>query len=239
MTTAVLRTGTRLGLLLVCAASSGCYIPGGGWTMRTGLDVRRYHKPSAFLELVDTRWDEYNRVAEMNLLGGPIDPRAVVTPWCPPNGGGMGLPPGMNGAPSLAPMTTPPNGAGETNGQEPNPLPGAPVETLPPPPGVGPTAQRPQGDDNLMRGPGRQNPEPGASPDREAAATESDDEADDDAETRPTSPDESGTLSSYRRIPASNAVRAALPVNRVQPVANRSLDSYRRPTASRLFSPTR
>ena len=80
MTTAVLRTGTRLGLLLVCAAPSGCYIPGGGWTMRTGLDVRRYRKPSAFLELVDTRWDEYNRVAELNLMGGPIDPRADMTP---------------------------------------------------------------------------------------------------------------------------------------------------------------
>ncbi len=144
MTTAVLRTGTRLGLLLVCAATTGCYIPGGGWTMRTGLDVRRYHKPSAFLELVDTRWDEYNRVAELNLMGGPIDPRAVVTPWCPPNGGTMVLPPGIQGVSPALPSTAPANGSGEDNGQEPNPLPGAPVETLPPPPGVGPTARRRQ-----------------------------------------------------------------------------------------------
>ena len=51
---------------LVAATLSGCYIPGGGWTMRTGLDFRTCYKPAAFLEMVDTRWDEYNRVALMN-----------------------------------------------------------------------------------------------------------------------------------------------------------------------------
>jgi hypothetical protein len=233
MTTAVLRTGTRLGLLLVCAASSGCYIPGGGWTMRTGLDVRRYHKPSAFLELVDTRWDEYNRVAELNLTGGPIDPRAVVTPWCPPNGGPMVLPPGIQGAPS----TTPPNGSGEDNGQEPNPLPGAPVETLPPPPGVGPTARRPQGDDIQLKGPGPQNSDDGTGADREAVDNDIDGGTDDESENRPTAPGNNGQLSSYRRVPRSAG--AGAPANRVQPVSGRSLDTYRRPTASRLFSPTR
>lgn len=237
MTTAVVRTGTRLGLLLICATTSGCYIPGGGWTMRTGLDVRRYHKPSAFLELVDTRWDEYNRVAELNLMGGPIDPRAVVTPRCPPNGTGPGLPPGMNGAPPMLPSTTMPNGTGEGTGHEPNPLPGAPVETLPPPPGVGPTAQRPPGDDDQLRGPGPQNSEPGA--DREPAESDLDDAADDEAGSRPSNANDNGKLSSYRRIPRSKAGGAGAPSNRVQPVAGRSLDSYRRPTTSRLFSPNR
>jgi hypothetical protein len=237
MTTAVLRTGTRLGLLLVCAATSGCYIPGGGWTMRTGLDVRRYRKPSAFLELVDTRWDEYNRVAELNLMGGPIDPRAVVTPWCPPNGGMMGLPPGTNGVPSAAPSTMPANGAGEINGQEPNPLPGTPVESLPPPPGVGPTARRSPGDDLQPRG--RQNSEGGAEGDGEAVDNDIDDETDDESGYRPATPGNDGKLSSYRRSPRSNAASAGAPTDRVQRVSGRSLDTYRRPTASRLFSPTR
>jgi hypothetical protein len=207
--------------------------------MRTGLDVRRYRKPSAFLELVDTRWDEYNRVAELNLMGGPIDPRAVVTPWCPPNGGAMGLPPGMNGAPSGMPSTTPPNGTGEDSGQEPNPLPGAPVETLPPPPGVGPTARRPQGDDIQLEGPGTQNSDDGAGRDREAADNDVDGETDDETASRPAAPGNNGKLSSYRRIPRSNAAGGGAPTNRVQPVTGRSLDTYRRPSASRLFSPTR
>jgi hypothetical protein len=205
--------------------------------MRTGLDVRRYRKPSAFLELVDTRWDEYNRVAELNLMGGPIDPRAVVTPWCPPNGGTMVLPPGIQGAPSAMPSNTPPNGTSEETGQEPNPLPGAPVETLPPPPGVGPTARRPQGDDIQLNGPGRQNSDEGAGGDAEAFDNDVDDETDGESGNRPTSPGNNGKLSSYRRVPRS--ADAGAPTNRVQPVSGRSLDTYRRPTASRLFSPTR
>ncbi len=41
--------------------------------MRTGVDVRRCMKPAVFVELVDTRWDEYNRVAEINsTLAPPI-----------------------------------------------------------------------------------------------------------------------------------------------------------------------
>jgi len=230
MTTVCVRTGWRLGLAFVCAAASGCYIPGGGWTMRTGLDVRRYHKPSAFLELVDTRWDEYNRVAELNLMGGAIDPRTVVTPWFLPNGGTMMLPPGANGAPPPQPTTTSPEGTGDGNGREPNPLPGTPVETLPPPPGAGPTAQN---DDIQLRGPGMQRPVPEADVDAEAAGT--DDEAD-DQESRSAV---NGTFSSYRRAPWSNAASPGATKNRIQPASGGPIDSYRRPTASRLFSPNR
>ena len=137
------RTAARLAALAVCLAASGCFVPGGGWTMRTGLDVRRYRKPSVFVELVDTRWDEYNRIAEMNLTG--FDPRAVVTPSAEP---GPGLPnglPAMPADPGMAPAGTngtPPDGRPLG---EPNPLPGAPVDPLPPPPpaaGISATARR-------------------------------------------------------------------------------------------------
>ena len=56
----------HLTALIVSLSASGCYIPGGGWTMRTGVDVRCLKKPAAFVELVDTRWDEYNRIAVIN-----------------------------------------------------------------------------------------------------------------------------------------------------------------------------
>jgi hypothetical protein len=147
----------------------------------------------------------------------------------------MGMPPGTNGAPS----TTPPNGTGEIDGHEPNPLPGAPVETLPPPPGVGPTAQRSQGNEGQLRGPGPQNSASGDDGDHEAIYNDIDDETSDDAGSRPTNSNDNGKLSSYRRTPRANAAAGGPPTARVQPVAGRALDAYRRPTASRLFSPTR
>jgi hypothetical protein len=79
-----------------------------------------------------------------------------------------------------------------------------------------------------MNGPGRQNSDDGAGGDGEAV--DNDGQTDNDSGIN-------GTLSSYRRIPRSAGTGAA--ANRVQPVSGPSLDSYRRPTASRLFSPAR
>lgn len=61
----------RIGCLAMIAAVvtlSGCYIPGGGWTMRTGVDFRTHRKPGAYVEMVDTRWDEWNRLAVQNAM---------------------------------------------------------------------------------------------------------------------------------------------------------------------------
>lgn len=136
MTPALVRLAARLGVVLFCLAAAGCFVPGGGWTMRGGLDFRRRHKPSAFVELVDTRWDEFNRIAEMNISDGMADSNVVVAPVNPPGTG-----PAI-GNPTAVPY---PSGAGSTDsGQnpEPHPLPGMPEEPEPPPPGAGPTARR-------------------------------------------------------------------------------------------------
>ena len=85
MPSQIIRVGAVLSAGFACLAASGCFVPGGGWTMRGGIDLRRSRKPSAFVELVDTRWDEYNRVAEMNMGlsgGGMIDARGAVTMPC-------------------------------------------------------------------------------------------------------------------------------------------------------------
>lgn len=47
---------------------SGCFVPEGGWTLRSGLDWRTHAKPGVYVEMVDTRWDEWNRVAVMNSM---------------------------------------------------------------------------------------------------------------------------------------------------------------------------
>jgi hypothetical protein len=66
--------------LAMVACVSGCYIPGSGWTLRSGIDLRTHRKPAVFAEMVDSRWDEWNRVAQMNAMGG----------GCPvPGGGGL------------------------------------------------------------------------------------------------------------------------------------------------------
>jgi hypothetical protein len=109
-----------LALVLAAVAASGCYVPGGGWTLRGGLDLRTYRRPAVFTELVDTRWDEYNRVAFQNSAsqgptagwaGSYVDPASGLmecptylhsTPGDPdfqvpqdPNS--MGMPPGAPG----------------------------------------------------------------------------------------------------------------------------------------------
>lgn len=79
-------TATMLLASLACGLG-GCYIPNGGWTLRSGLDLRTMKKPSCFTELVDTRWDEYNRVAQANSSYG-----MTSSEYCPPM---EGAPPGM------------------------------------------------------------------------------------------------------------------------------------------------
>jgi hypothetical protein len=154
MTPVFIRAGSLCVTAWFCLSTAGCFVPGGGWTMRTGLDMRRPRKPSAFVELVDTRWDEYNRVATMNLdlattrRGRRMDmewPGAVMVSTPPAANGvpaGNGLPPGMVPEPPPAPSN------GGHGLSEPHPLPGNSIEPFapPPPPPLpttdGPTAGR-------------------------------------------------------------------------------------------------
>lgn len=76
-------------LAMTLGVTAGCYVPGGGWTLRTGVDWRTHAKPGAYLELVDTRWDEWNRVAQMNAMMGeayPVvsEPNAAPASSAPP-----------------------------------------------------------------------------------------------------------------------------------------------------------
>jgi hypothetical protein len=127
MTRAVARTGLCLAAALSSLLASGCYVPGGGWTMRTGLDTRRRHKPSVFVELVDSRWDEFNRVATMNLDSPVMEVNGVVLPSGQPNGQSGFTLPAANGPMVPAVPAVPSNG-------EPHQMPGSPAETLPPSP---------------------------------------------------------------------------------------------------------
>lgn len=104
--------------------------------MRGGIDVRRKCKPSVFVELVDTRWDEYNCVAEMNTYGGMYESQTVVAPT------GAGGPP-----PGTVPVPSDPSSGPSGRPNEPNPLPGGPADE-PPTPGAQPTARRNMTDDD-------------------------------------------------------------------------------------------
>ena len=64
------RAVSRVFLASLACGIGGCYIPNGGWTLRSGIDLRTHKKPACFTELVDTRWDEWNRVAQMNSAYG-------------------------------------------------------------------------------------------------------------------------------------------------------------------------
>ncbi|MBI3864589.1 MAG: hypothetical protein HY290_22125 [Planctomycetia bacterium] len=119
----------RVALAPLCLAASGCFIPGGGWTLRTGVDLRRKWKPSAFVELVDTKWDEYNRVEDLNMSGFFPDQGAVFHPGAPP----IETAPVPEPAPTTSsdPLKTaaPPSGyssppTSAPGGREPNLLPG-------------------------------------------------------------------------------------------------------------------
>ncbi len=117
----------RVALVPLCLAASGCFLPGGGWTLRTGVDLRRVWKPSAFVELVDTKWDEYNRIEEKNLSGMYVNQSPVFQPGSPPIDTAPVPPPSPSqssssartGGPATNGMAPPP-----PDGREPSLLPG-------------------------------------------------------------------------------------------------------------------
>jgi hypothetical protein len=138
---------TRLAPLFLTAivipSAVGCYIPGGGWTLRTGLDFRTHCKPGAYVEVVDTRWDEWNRVAQMNAMIGtssaPLLTPVAAPPVAQPPAQGVPLPRGgefetLSPLPPPAPQGSPP--ASELN--EPFSVPGVPPDTRP---SAGPSAR--------------------------------------------------------------------------------------------------
>src|SRR5262249_33637787 len=177
MTIVHVRTAVRLSVALLCLAASGCFVPGGGWTMRGGLDFRRPRKPSAFVELVDSRWDEYNRIADMNIAGGMVESN-VLTPIAPPSNAAPG-----GSRPVVPSPSDPPAPALVDRGQsaEPHPLPGMPDE--PPTPESGPTARRPSGSARFLPSSNREphSLRPGATDDVGDDVLQEDDEEDEDA----------------------------------------------------------
>lgn len=118
--------------VLIAALVSGCYVPGGGWTLRSGLDTRTCRKPALYMEMVDTRWDEWSRVAQMNSMPAQYYP----PPGVHPGDGPLAAP-----TPDLTPGPAPTSPATPSMG-EPHPLPGLSEEkTIPLPPPPGPSAQ--------------------------------------------------------------------------------------------------
>lgn len=115
-----------LAVVPLCLAASGCFVPGGGWTLRSGIDLRRKCKPSAFVELVDTKWDEYNLVEEMNVYGAYGDQGVPFIPGSPPADLGP-MPPPSPTSSSTPLRTNPLNGLAPppaADGHEPSLLPG-------------------------------------------------------------------------------------------------------------------
>jgi hypothetical protein len=141
---------------------TGCYIPGSGWTLRSGLDVRTHRKPAVFVEMVDTRWDEWNRVAQCNVYGGgspgvwsdgaapypapttaPASPAWSEQPGYPPQPP-VSVPAQPLPAPLIPPVSDPPPPPPATAAPPPPPAaPAAPVETLPAAPRVAPPESSP------------------------------------------------------------------------------------------------
>lgn len=155
----------RLLALPIGLSMSGCFIPGGGWTMRTGVDLRRPKKPSAFVELVDTRWDEYNRIAEINTFSVPVSysntaPPAVPSSTFGPAAGphlmeGISAPPASDPGPATSDPTTPEPplpgnpSANDATADEPSRLPGdADTPSRSPFPRDLPTARQSSPDDS-------------------------------------------------------------------------------------------
>jgi hypothetical protein len=195
--------------------------------MRTGLDTRRRHKPSVFLELVDTRWDEYNRMATLNLDSPMVEVNGIVVPDGQPNGQ-FGAPfPGTNGLPPGSAPAAPP---APLNG-EPNPLPGTPAEMLPPPPPLpsadGPTARRaaegacptnsPAADDASLRAAGDDDLEDGTDDDEDLARR---------------------NCNWFQRVSGRLKGKARPSGNRARTTSDGEKAPLR-PSASRLFSPPR
>lgn len=124
--------------LLFVGAATGCYVPGGGWTMRTGVDFRTPRKPGCYVEMVDTRWDEWNRVAQMNAYGGS----------CPPAGAG---PLAVESSVYGAPPVHIPAGGGLPAGPAFGPIPTSP-EAVPFNPSSGPASDSPPGQPEFPKG---------------------------------------------------------------------------------------
>ena len=215
MTIVHVRTAVRLSVALLCLAASGCFVPGGGWTMRGGLDFRRPRKPSAFVELVDSRWDEYNRIADMNIAGGMVESN-VLTPIAPPSNASP-----SGSGPVVPPPSGPPVPADSGQSAEPHPLPGMPDE--PPTPESGPTARRPSGGARFLPSSNResQSLRPGA-PDEVGNDFLQEDEEDEDGNFN---------LSSYSRVSTG---RPGTRGNRNSTASAQK--GTHRPAASRLFS---
>jgi hypothetical protein len=93
----------HLTALIVSLSAEGCFVPGGGWTMRSGVDVRCLKKPAVFVELVDTRWDEYNRIAVMNSCPATV----TVSPAGFASGAGPHLMEGVSVPPASDPRSEP------------------------------------------------------------------------------------------------------------------------------------
>ena len=92
--------------------------------MRTGVDLRRPRKPAAFVELVDTRWDEFNRIAEINTLQVSAAAPSQAAPAAFPPVAGPRL---MEGTP-LPPAPDPRNEPESSRAYQPGPI-GPPPET--------------------------------------------------------------------------------------------------------------
>jgi hypothetical protein len=133
MTPERIRITCRFTALIVCLTASGCFVPGGGWTLRSGIDVRRSCKPAVFLEMVDSRWDEYSRIAEINAFSCPMDGGTVYS---------QGVPGGTPAGSQMPAGATPGSGTGlppdsdnyrNPSAREPSALPGLTTEEIDPP----------------------------------------------------------------------------------------------------------
>jgi hypothetical protein len=204
--------------------ASGCYVPGGGWTMRTGLDTRRRHKPSVFVELVDSRWDEFNRVATMNLDSPVMEVNGAFEPNGQPNGQSGFTLPAVNGPMVPAAPPVPSNG-------EPNQLPGSPAETCPPSPPL-PSTDAP----TALRGI-EGAPKPSAADDASLRAAGDDDgldDGDDDGEDLARR-----NSNSFQRVSGRLNAKCRKPSVSDARTRGDGEKTTVRPSASRLFSPSR
>jgi hypothetical protein len=161
----VRQTWRAAALSLGACALSGCYIPGSGWTLRTGLDARTARKPALFVEMVDTRWDEWNRVAQCNVAGGHVngvwsDAGAPSPAWSSPTGSPQPAEwqaPPVYPAPPLIPPVPP---VTDTS----TPSAPAPVESLPAAPPPPPAQEIPPAPPESSPAPPPPDPKPAEAP---------------------------------------------------------------------------
>ncbi len=126
---------------LMALTLPGCYIPRGGWTLRSGIDLRTRGKPGAFVEMVDTRWDECNRLTQCQGGSSPCPPGTYPTSAtypAPVEGGSAYNPPQLTQPQPLPPeaglrptdphLTDPPIPNPQGSAGLPPPVPPAPEE---------------------------------------------------------------------------------------------------------------